>query len=601
MNQRKNDVTNKRQCRGTVHHAREYGITLIALIITIIVLLILAGVSINLIIGENGILKQTTDAVNIYNQKENDQNQGFNNLNNEFGNYINNIIGNNNGSNGDTGENGNTGETGDGTENVDKNIAISVSPETVGIEKEITIDYGISTLKQYKIGESNTTWSNYTGKINLTSETVITNGWGNTDNTVTIYAKGEDSAGNEQIVQKKILTLDIDAPKAPEISSNYGYPIVTEYGIKLDGETSITYDTRQDITNLYSIDDGKTWQEYKGIFEIPGTGTIIAKSVKSSGLETMVSRTITVPSDAIGPQAYDGDTSTYQTITKGTSKKMKVASSLWEQSISLTLYSANAGSGFENKVELLNSSGDVIWSYNVASAYTWNNKQIDIPEGTEYIRFTANSFDNRFYFQIKEIEPYSTPNITTETNYPIVTENSVEPGHVNATIEYFSTSIQKLYKIDDGEWKEYKGTIRLEIGQTIYAKGIDKYGKESDIESLTAALPSDALEPAAYDGNNSTVVNFKSGQARKIKIDSSMWNKSILLTISSNAGPERLNKVEMKDIAGNVLSSYNTSDKYSWTNHEFVVPDNTAYLQFSAWLFDSRFYFNIYEIGPSTN
>ena len=38
------------------------GITLIALIITIIILLILAGVTITMITGDNGILKQATNA-----------------------------------------------------------------------------------------------------------------------------------------------------------------------------------------------------------------------------------------------------------------------------------------------------------------------------------------------------------------------------------------------------------------------------------------------------------------------------------------------------------------------------------------------------------
>lgn len=40
----------------------EKGITLIALVITIIVLLILAGVSIAFLVGDNGILKYTTNA-----------------------------------------------------------------------------------------------------------------------------------------------------------------------------------------------------------------------------------------------------------------------------------------------------------------------------------------------------------------------------------------------------------------------------------------------------------------------------------------------------------------------------------------------------------
>ena len=38
------------------------GITLIALIITIIVLLILAGVTISLVVGDNGILSKSTQA-----------------------------------------------------------------------------------------------------------------------------------------------------------------------------------------------------------------------------------------------------------------------------------------------------------------------------------------------------------------------------------------------------------------------------------------------------------------------------------------------------------------------------------------------------------
>lgn len=42
------------------------GITLVALVITIIILLILVGVSINLIAGSNGILKKATNAVEIH-------------------------------------------------------------------------------------------------------------------------------------------------------------------------------------------------------------------------------------------------------------------------------------------------------------------------------------------------------------------------------------------------------------------------------------------------------------------------------------------------------------------------------------------------------
>lgn len=45
-----------------MNNSNKKGITLIALVITIIVLLILAGISINMLSGENSILKKSTDA-----------------------------------------------------------------------------------------------------------------------------------------------------------------------------------------------------------------------------------------------------------------------------------------------------------------------------------------------------------------------------------------------------------------------------------------------------------------------------------------------------------------------------------------------------------
>ena len=46
------------------------GITLIALVITIIVLLILAGISLSLVLGENGILTKAKDSKIIHNIAE---------------------------------------------------------------------------------------------------------------------------------------------------------------------------------------------------------------------------------------------------------------------------------------------------------------------------------------------------------------------------------------------------------------------------------------------------------------------------------------------------------------------------------------------------
>ena len=45
-----------------VHRKQTKGITLIALVVTIVVLLILAGVSINLVLGNNGIISKAKEA-----------------------------------------------------------------------------------------------------------------------------------------------------------------------------------------------------------------------------------------------------------------------------------------------------------------------------------------------------------------------------------------------------------------------------------------------------------------------------------------------------------------------------------------------------------
>ena len=68
----------------------ERGITLIALVITIVVLLILAAVSLNLVIGNEGILTRSKDTVDKYGRQAENEQQGLNNvetwLGEQFGN-----------------------------------------------------------------------------------------------------------------------------------------------------------------------------------------------------------------------------------------------------------------------------------------------------------------------------------------------------------------------------------------------------------------------------------------------------------------------------------------------------------------------------------
>lgn len=64
------------------------GITLVALVITIIVLLILAGITISLVLGDNGILNRAQGAGKNYVNAANDERTELNNT----GDYMDNVV-----------------------------------------------------------------------------------------------------------------------------------------------------------------------------------------------------------------------------------------------------------------------------------------------------------------------------------------------------------------------------------------------------------------------------------------------------------------------------------------------------------------------------
>ena len=72
------------------------GITLVALVVTIVVLLILAGITINTLFSDNGIIKKAQDAVNATNKSGQDEQQSLQNLANQLEEYTNGINDGNN-------------------------------------------------------------------------------------------------------------------------------------------------------------------------------------------------------------------------------------------------------------------------------------------------------------------------------------------------------------------------------------------------------------------------------------------------------------------------------------------------------------------------
>ena len=98
MNKKENKISkeikiNKKSARR--NYSNQTGITLIALVVTIVVLLILAGVSLNAIFSENGIIKRAKDAQNKMDQATQNDLDSINELNNWIDGKINGTTGGN--------------------------------------------------------------------------------------------------------------------------------------------------------------------------------------------------------------------------------------------------------------------------------------------------------------------------------------------------------------------------------------------------------------------------------------------------------------------------------------------------------------------------
>ena len=511
-------------------------------------------------------------------------------------------------------------------DNIPPEIDIQVSPEDrVVTEVSVEIDYSKSTTKQYKVGEKTTSYTTYTGEFTINSNEILEKGLQNSDNTVTIYAHGIDTLGNETTEEKKVISLDLDAPSKPVIISNYGYPILSDYGVRFDKTTTVTYDKRTDIINEYSL-DGENWKTYTGPFEA-GIGKIYARSVKkSSGLTITSSIDVKVPTDSLGSDtptgnyAYDGKEDTYVKNTSG-SRKIYVDSSLWGKKINLkgiTMY--NEGNNLVNKINFYNENGTVLngsITYTSTDGYAHLdnlNTNIPIPEGTKYIDFWSGSNQGR-YIQVNEIGIASEPTFSAINEYMLLHADAnkcIREPYQIVSISYFPTSVERLYRINElqddgtfteGEWKNYADkAIWVNVGDKIEAKGIDKYGNETRIVSSYTSSVSDALGKAAFDGKEDTYVKNTSG-SRKIYVDSSLWGKKINLKgiTMYNEGNNLVNKINFYNENGTVLNGSITYTSYSTEtdnlNTNIPIPEGTKYIDFWSGSDTSR-YIQINELSP---
>ena len=116
------------------------GITLVALVVTIVVLLILAGVSINLVLGNNGIIAKAKDAETKSAEASQNDLKGMNGLVSEMEGAL--------AGNGSTGSGSGNGNTGSGNNFVTKNTEVTYPDGKVWIPEGFKIAKGSASTVQ---------------------------------------------------------------------------------------------------------------------------------------------------------------------------------------------------------------------------------------------------------------------------------------------------------------------------------------------------------------------------------------------------------------------------------------------------------------------
>ncbi len=386
------------------------GITLVALVITIILLLLLAAITLNLTIGEKGIFnmakrsKNETKRLQIKEEIEfaildiqaecitNSEMEMTEKLEEELPKKLKDITIGKDEQGQLIGEYKNydyiiTKEYEVIVEEIGTKplITYTISDETIGINEvtillRATIQEGTITkiIKPDKTEDEN---------VNEVSYKVTQNG--------RYQFTVEASNGTKRT---KIIHITNLKPIAPSIQTNEAYPVLTPYGVE-GAKIKIIYEKNENLENYYSEDNGVTWKIYDGEFE-PKSTMIIAKSVMKANSDcySQIQGEISLPSDALGKEAYDGDK------TKGVNhpkeKYIYIAEEMIDSDIEVTyqIYAGNTGMDMyfydENDTEIAK----------ILLNNTKNSMIITIPQKASKIKISSSG-TNSFPAMLYEIRP----------------------------------------------------------------------------------------------------------------------------------------------------------------------------------------------------
>lgn len=204
---------------------KEKGLTLLSLVITIVVMIILAGVAINLSVGDNGIIGLTSNTVEQYTNSIQQEQSGEN----IFVEKLNEILE----------DDVDTTLTGESETIIDQpSIEISGWTNEGGIVEVSTIP---EYTTQYRVGS--TSWQDYTGEIEVKNKDVIYARYIK-DNEVSKAIRRiiEDTIGPEVTITNKEINGGNISIKVTATDNEMGMPTTPTYNyyIKLQSESEYT-------------------------------------------------------------------------------------------------------------------------------------------------------------------------------------------------------------------------------------------------------------------------------------------------------------------------------------------------------------------------
>lgn len=373
------------------------GITLIALVITIIILLILSAISIQALTG-SGLFEKTTQAkektikaqlkeeieLAIQEIQTEEIPKGINvdlNVlyNGKLEDKLENIIM-------ELYEDEITGEYKDYEYMIDDKLNVTIEGKVGGVKPEITYELSSTEPQQEEITitvKATISEGEVTSIINPDNVEENKN-----EITYKVNKNGKykfiakSSTGTKAKITINVTNMKISAPVISIIQTG-GYPLMKNNGIVSTlSKVEIEYDKNPTLINYYSEDDGSTWNEYKGTIET-GKNKIMAKSVVKDNeqiVSDITTQTIDTPDDAIGIEAYDNNEETYFTTKK--KSYMMIDDDMIGKVIYITVKLGD--SDYKGKLSLLDENNEVIYS----EESTTGTHGMFIKSGTKKLMFT---------------------------------------------------------------------------------------------------------------------------------------------------------------------------------------------------------------------